>query len=202
MDEPLPRFENAVKEAYEAVCLARTCRAAASISIYTVSSAQAPISAVRKRPCSNRSKASRVGRASSRRSRPTSACTVSRRRSTTRRVLRACHRSFRKGAAWFAGLGPEGSGGTAQFSVSGHVEKPGNFELPMGIPFKVLLEEICGGVWKGPQAEGRHPRRLVVQGHAGGDHHGLHDGLQLAAGGGFVVRHRRGHGHGRDKPAW
>ena len=54
---------------------------------------------------------------------------------------------IRNGAAWFAGLGPEGSGGTAQFSVSGHVEKPGNYELPMGIPFKDLLE-LCGGVWK------------------------------------------------------
>jgi NADH-quinone oxidoreductase subunit F len=32
--------------------------------------------------------------------------------------------------------------------VSGHVSKPGNFELPMGIPFKDLLE-LAGGVWKG-----------------------------------------------------
>ncbi|MCH8100891.1 MAG: NADH-quinone oxidoreductase subunit NuoF [Proteobacteria bacterium] len=55
---------------------------------------------------------------------------------------------LRNGAAWFAGLGPEGSGGTAQFSVSGHVEKPGNFELPMGIPFKDLLE-LCGGMLGG-----------------------------------------------------
>ena len=55
---------------------------------------------------------------------------------------------IRKGGQWFADLGPEGSGGTAQFSVSGHVEKPGNFELPMGIPFKDLLE-LAGGVWKG-----------------------------------------------------
>jgi len=55
---------------------------------------------------------------------------------------------IRNGAAWFAGLGPEGSGGTAQFSVSGHIEKPGNYELPMGIPFQDLLE-LCGGVWKG-----------------------------------------------------
>jgi NADH-quinone oxidoreductase subunit F len=44
--------------------------------------------------------------------------------------------------------GPENAGGTAQFSVSGHVEKPANFELPMGIPFRDLLE-LCGGVWKG-----------------------------------------------------
>jgi len=55
---------------------------------------------------------------------------------------------MRNGAAWFAGLGPEGSGGTALFSVSGHVEKPGNHELPMGIPFSDLLE-ICGGVLGG-----------------------------------------------------
>jgi NADH-quinone oxidoreductase subunit F len=55
---------------------------------------------------------------------------------------------IRNGAKWFAGLGPENSGGTAVYSVSGHVSKPGNFELPMGIPFKDLLE-LAGGVWKG-----------------------------------------------------
>jgi NADH-quinone oxidoreductase subunit F len=55
---------------------------------------------------------------------------------------------IRNGAAWFAALGPENSGGTAQFSVSGHVEKPGNYELPMGIPFRDLLE-LCGGVLGG-----------------------------------------------------
>jgi NADH-quinone oxidoreductase subunit F len=55
---------------------------------------------------------------------------------------------IRNGAKWFADLGPEGSGGTAQFSVSGHVENPGNYELPMGIPFKDLLD-LCGGVLGG-----------------------------------------------------
>ena len=38
-----------------------------------------------------------------------------------------------------------GSEGTAIFSVSGHVEKPGNYELPLGIPFKELLD-IAGGM--------------------------------------------------------
>jgi NADH-quinone oxidoreductase subunit F len=52
---------------------------------------------------------------------------------------------LRKGPEWFAGLGPANSGGTVIFSVSGHVEKPGNFEVPLGIPFKDLLE-IAGGV--------------------------------------------------------
>ncbi|MBS0398635.1 MAG: NADH-quinone oxidoreductase subunit NuoF [Proteobacteria bacterium] len=55
---------------------------------------------------------------------------------------------MRKGAAWFAGLGPPNSGGTVIFSVSGHVARPGNFELPLGIPFKELLA-LAGGVWKG-----------------------------------------------------
>jgi NADH-quinone oxidoreductase subunit F len=52
---------------------------------------------------------------------------------------------LRKGAQWFADLGTTNAGGTVIFSVSGHVEKPGNFELPLGIPFKDLLE-IVGGV--------------------------------------------------------
>jgi NADH-quinone oxidoreductase subunit F len=52
---------------------------------------------------------------------------------------------LRKGPAWFAGLGPANSGGTVIFSVSGHVEKGGNFELPMGVPFKDLLD-YAGGV--------------------------------------------------------
>ncbi|NNC64420.1 MAG: NADH-quinone oxidoreductase subunit NuoF [Gammaproteobacteria bacterium] len=55
---------------------------------------------------------------------------------------------IRKGAKWFCDLGVEGSGGTAIFAVSGHVEKPGNYELPLGIPFKELLE-IAGGVLGG-----------------------------------------------------
>ncbi len=55
---------------------------------------------------------------------------------------------IRKGADWFADLGVEGSGGTLIFSVSGHVNKPGNFELPLGIPFRDLLE-LAGGVRDG-----------------------------------------------------
>ena len=55
---------------------------------------------------------------------------------------------LRKGPEWFAGLGPQNSGGTVIFSVSGHVEKPGNFELPMGVPFRDLLA-MAGGVLGG-----------------------------------------------------
>src|ERR1044071_1233854 len=55
---------------------------------------------------------------------------------------------LRKGPDWFAKLGVANAGGTAIFSVSGHVNKPGNYELPMGIPFAELLE-IAGGVRNG-----------------------------------------------------
>jgi NADH-quinone oxidoreductase subunit F len=55
---------------------------------------------------------------------------------------------LQNGGPWFASLGPEHSAGTALFSVSGHIEKPGNYELPMGMPFKDLLE-LCGGVLGG-----------------------------------------------------
>ena len=55
---------------------------------------------------------------------------------------------LRKGPEWFAGLGPQNSGGTVIFSVSGHVEKPGNFELPMGVPFRDLLA-MAGGMLGG-----------------------------------------------------
>ncbi len=52
---------------------------------------------------------------------------------------------LRKGAAWFAGLGVPNSGGTVIFSVSGHVARPGNFEVPLGIPFADLLA-LAGGI--------------------------------------------------------
>ena len=52
------------------------------------------------------------------------------------------------GGQAFADLGVAGSGGSKLFSVSGHVENPGNFEVNMGMPFTELLA-LAGGVWKG-----------------------------------------------------
>ena len=52
------------------------------------------------------------------------------------------------GAKWFAAFGKPNNGGTKIFSVTGHVAKPGNFEVPLGTPFKELLA-LAGGVWKG-----------------------------------------------------
>ncbi len=50
------------------------------------------------------------------------------------------------GGEWYGNLGVENSTGTKIFSVSGHVNKPGNYEVELGIPLKVLLEEYAGGV--------------------------------------------------------
>src|SRR3990167_4061554 len=53
-----------------------------------------------------------------------------------------------KGAKWFLELGKPNNGGTKIFSLSGHVNKPGNFEMPLGTPFRVLLE-MAGGMKNG-----------------------------------------------------
>ena len=52
---------------------------------------------------------------------------------------------LRNGPDWFLNLGRPNNGGVKIFCVSGHVEKPGNFEIPLGTPFRDLLE-MAGGV--------------------------------------------------------
>jgi NADH-quinone oxidoreductase subunit F len=51
----------------------------------------------------------------------------------------------RNGAEWFLNLGKPNNGGPKVFSVSGHVNRPGNYEIRLGTPFKDLLE-MAGGV--------------------------------------------------------
>lgn len=53
-----------------------------------------------------------------------------------------------KGGAWYASMGTEKSKGTKIFSVSGHVAKPGNYEIEMGTPLMELLE-LAGGMTGG-----------------------------------------------------
>lgn len=62
-----------------------------------------------------------------------------------------------KGAEWFLGLGKPNNGGCKIFSVTGHVNKPGNYEIPLGTPFKDLLE-MAGGVRNG------HKLKAVIPG--------------------------------------
>src|SRR3989442_924609 len=55
---------------------------------------------------------------------------------------------LKKGAAWYKGLSLSSpkSTGTKLFSVCGHVQKPGNYEVTMGFPLKDLLYDLCGGM--------------------------------------------------------
>ncbi len=54
-----------------------------------------------------------------------------------------------RGAAWFKAIGTdERNTGPKLYAVSGHVERPGTYELPIGVTFDELLE-VCGGMWQG-----------------------------------------------------
>ncbi len=64
---------------------------------------------------------------------------------------------IRHGADWFLGIGRPGNGGPKIFCVSGHVNKPGNYELPLGTPFRELLA-LAGGVRAG------HRLKAVIPG--------------------------------------
>ncbi|MEN9688353.1 MAG: NADH-quinone oxidoreductase subunit [Pseudomonadota bacterium] len=52
---------------------------------------------------------------------------------------------IRNGGAAYLACGKPNNGGTKIFSISGDVERPGNYEIPMGTPFATLLE-LAGGV--------------------------------------------------------
>lgn len=55
------------------------------------------------------------------------------------------------GAEAYKRIGTEQSAGTKIFCVSGHVEKPGNYELPLGVTFRELIFEHAGGIPNGKQ---------------------------------------------------
>ena len=56
---------------------------------------------------------------------------------------------IKNGADAYSAIGTEKSKGTKLMSVSGHVNKPGVYEVEMGYPFKRFLEEECGGMLNG-----------------------------------------------------
>ncbi|MBF0424879.1 MAG: NADH-quinone oxidoreductase subunit NuoF [Magnetococcales bacterium] len=61
-------------------------------------------------------------------------------------TLAAVPMIIERGGDWYASLGVPKSNGTKVFSVSGHVLRPGNYEVPLGIPLKSLIEDYAGGV--------------------------------------------------------
>ena len=64
---------------------------------------------------------------------------------------------MRNGGEWFLNLGEPNNGGEKIWCVSGHVNKPGNYEIPLGAPFTELLE-LAGGVRDG------HKLKAVIPG--------------------------------------
>ena len=56
------------------------------------------------------------------------------------------------GGEWYAGLGTPKNGGTRLFCLSGHVNHPGVYELPLGYNLKKMIYEVAGGI--------RHGRKL------------------------------------------
>ncbi|OQW92878.1 MAG: NADH-quinone oxidoreductase subunit F [Beggiatoa sp. IS2] len=62
-----------------------------------------------------------------------------------------------KGSDWFLKLGKPNNGGAKLFCISGHVNKPGNYEIPLGTPFAELLD-MAGGIRSG------HTLKAVIPG--------------------------------------
>ena len=54
-----------------------------------------------------------------------------------------------EGADAYKAYGTDKSPGTHLFGISGHVEKPGMYELPLGLPMLEVIDKVAGGVWKG-----------------------------------------------------
>lgn len=67
------------------------------------------------------------------------------------------------GADWYRGLGRNGQSGTKLISLSGDVQRPGNYEVPLGLPLQTLLNE-----WAGGPKEGRRFQAVTMAGLSGG----------------------------------
>jgi NADH-quinone oxidoreductase subunit F len=150
LHEPIPRFENALAEAYEAGLLGRNIAGTGiDFDLHTFIGAGAYI-------CGEETALleSLEGKQGKPRFKPPFPANKGLFAQPTTinntQTFASVPAIMRKGANWFAELGVEGSGGTAIFSVSGHVARPGNFEVGLGIPFRELLD-LAGGVWRGRQ---------------------------------------------------
>jgi NADH-quinone oxidoreductase subunit F len=78
---------------------------------------------------------------------------------TVNNVETFCHvpHIVRRGAEWFRGIGTEKSPGTTLFGVSGHVVRPGLYELPLGTPLSEIVFEHARGVRGGKRVKGVIP---------------------------------------------
>jgi len=67
------------------------------------------------------------------------------------------------GADWYFGLGEGDHAGTKLISLSGDVQRPGNYEVPIGLPIKILLND-----WAGGPRDGREFQAVTMAGLSGG----------------------------------
>jgi NADH-quinone oxidoreductase subunit F len=104
---------------------------------------------------------------------------------------------LRNGGEWFLNLGKPNNGGPKIFSVSGHVNNPGNFEIRLGTPFKDLLA-MAGGVRGGRKLKAVIPGGSSMPVLPGDTMMGLHHGLRRHAEGGLRPGLGRGDRDGRD----
>jgi NADH-quinone oxidoreductase subunit F len=78
-------------------------------------------------------------------------------------TLASAAQILRKGAGWYRGLGLGENAGTKLISLSGDVQRPGNYEVPFGLPLKTLLHE-----WAGGPLPGRTIQAITMAGISGG----------------------------------
>lgn len=157
MDEPFQRFEQAVKEAYELGLLGKNIQGSGvDFDLYGTLGAGAYV-------CGEETALleSLEGKKGQPRFKPPFPASFGLYgRPTTinnTETLSSIPVIMRNGGKWFADLGVKNSGGEKLFSMSGHLNNPGNFEIPMGTPFADLLA-MAGGVRNG------HKLKAVIPG--------------------------------------
>jgi NADH-quinone oxidoreductase subunit F len=72
-------------------------------------------------------------------------------------TLSNCPHIVNRGADWFMGFGSEQSPGTKVVSVSGRVQRPGNYEVELGIPSREVIEGLAGGPLPGREVKAWFP---------------------------------------------
>ena len=104
---------------------------------------------------------------------------------------------IQRGAEWYASIGTSQSKGPKIFCVSGHVNRPGNYELPLGVTLREVIYEHAGGVRLGRNV------KAVIPGGAStpimtGDQLDTPMAFETLQAAGSALGHWRGDRHGRN----
>ncbi len=78
-------------------------------------------------------------------------------------TLAAAVQLIRRGGKWYRNLGLNGNAGTKIISLSGDIQRPGNYEVPLGLPMSTLLYDLAGG-----PPRGRSIQAVTMAGLSGG----------------------------------